>query len=228
MRKHVESDSIKPCVLTQDDLIELSDVVRDGFPEEHGFSVTAEFNNVNIDMGSIEEFLTYKKLPDVLENLIMRAWYPKKYFNVREIEKDIHVTFDNLYSILSTDGDDETWAIGKHKQVLRILNERTDKFHSIKDIPRRDFFISIIIGLWITLIIGFVPTLDFLYITIFSISSTYLIMKYVNWARWSLPRGTRIIIRSNKATLWGMNVKDLIPIVVSILGLILSASQIFR
>ncbi len=231
-KEYIERSNVGPCRLERSDLIELANVAREGLPEEHGFEVLAEFENTQGDWSSVEEFLKHKKLPNEPRELTLRAWYPKTYRNIRQIEKSIDIRFGSLGSYATVAGNDETWVIGKHNQVIRFFERKSNRVHLVTEraekVIKSDLLLSVVIGLWIVGVFSMIANVGLAYAILFSVSSTYLLLKYLGWAKsWKFTR-VKISLKSRTGfVLLGMETKDAIPIAISILALIISLVQIF-
>lgn len=229
-KEYVEESNIGHCLLEGTDITQLTKIVRTDFAEDYGFEIQAEFGNVQGYWNSIEELLEHKGLPNTPRELILNAWYPRNYQKLTEISESVRISFGSLGSYISVSGFKESWVIGKHEQIARFFEEKSRiKFLSemSEKVLKSDFFASIMVGLCVIGILK-LAHVDLAYAILFSISSTYIMLKYLSWA---MKKIKRVDIRLKTRTRFlplGMESKDVIPIIISILALVVSVIKLFK
>lgn len=235
-KEYVEKSSIGHCLLQKEDIIALTNKARDEFPNNHGFEIQAAFGNVQGYWNDIFEFLKLKGLPNTPQELIFNVWYPmspeieRSVQDVTEIKKSVRISFGPLGSYIIVSSINELWVMGKHEQITRFFEEKYSRINFLKErsekILKSDLFASMIVSLWV---IG-ISKLDsavLSYAILFSISSTYITLKYLNWARKKIKIVNINLKPRTRFVLLGMEANDVIPIIISILVLIVLVIKLF-
>jgi hypothetical protein len=144
-------------------LPELVEIVKISFPpseREDDLRIEVDLLTLSIRANSIEEFLSHKELPEVLNNIEIRmiGWD-----NESNIDKSVYLTIDyrnhGKRIWLSVSGYDQTWVLGKYALIEGFLREK-EKTATIKKPSRfQDLGFLTKIGLiiaFLTLVIGLV------------------------------------------------------------------------
>ena len=221
IKTYEEHSWLRTCTVRRADLRALCRVVREGLPANAGFEIIAKLRNDEVTLGSIDELFQMEDLPDTPKELTIRSWFPNSYRSVSDIEQHISVCFSPLYSSVSVDGREETWVLGKHRQVVRFFESRYGKLRAFRRLFSGTFVVSIVIGACIVFVVRAIIDWGILYPTIMSIALTYLLSRYIDGSK-SLEKGPRVILGERTPRFLGMEIKELIPIVLSVLGIIVS------
>lgn len=230
MEKYSEYYSIARCRIKPDDLFNLEKAVQSGFPEESQFEVSTEFRNLKLSAKSVAELLKHDQVPDELVTLSLSCRYYGG--NLMSIDKSVTIAFSTLGSHVWIEGKDEIWVAGKHQSLVRffdsICGSGKPRLPLKPSFLRADLFVSLAIGLWFVAAYQVVSQLDLFFSSLFSVSSVYLLAKYVDWARWgTTSEAVKIVIRQKKFSFLNMEPKEIIPIVISLASLVVSIFRLF-
>lgn len=218
-----ETKFIKATSFNKDDLIILSKLAQEGIPdEEHFFKIYVKYNNASVEFDTVEEIFDNEDLPDVLDDLTIACWFPRFVTDgSNTLKKSTHIDL-NMHPQFSVGGVDEFWVRGKAQKLSEFFEEKAWKKRStiITNIARNNFTMSVIIGLWLVCLVIYISRMPIFYSIIISISSVYLILKYVAWSifhpLYQLAIGVKIVLRGKEKLVLGMEQKEWIPIVINI------------
>lgn len=114
-KKHTQLGRIK---LTKNDLEEFIALMNHSSKEKDHFYISTELPDSKISERDLESFMQHKELPKILDNITISmslAWD-----NFAE-KKNAYLSLDNISNSLSVDGSDQTWVLGKHKQLMDYI-----------------------------------------------------------------------------------------------------------
>jgi len=127
MKQYTKSSKIGRTKLTKNDLSELVALINSGI-DFRGISaikedveITAYLSNLNIREYGLENFLRHTDLPRILDFIVFerRGWSES-----RDIDKTVHLLLGRGASILTVNGQDQTWVLGKHKQLTDYIKSK--------------------------------------------------------------------------------------------------------
>lgn len=128
MKQYKQTGSIEACRLTRQDILELGQLIRQGFDASDpriSLDVSVNLPRVKIESNNIDQFLADRELPDKFDRLSMRIVDVGEGVTAR---KYISVDLDAAYSNLSVTGLDETWVLGKYSQISTFLKRKRPWF----------------------------------------------------------------------------------------------------
>ena len=219
MKRYTKSGEIHPCRLQRNDLLRLSEIVKETFPisdREEDFQVSTNLPNISINENSIEDFLKHEELPDKFNELSIEI---KGWSENREIDKSVRMTFSRLYMDLYVDGTDETWVLGKYSQIANFLRERRPWFWAVhKVFP---FISGIIFVLSLAGLTYFIKAEEIIYSISTALFLTAWIFATVFYLKGTFLPYTQIILTPKESFFNKQNVTVIIAVlslIVSIIG----------
>ena len=223
MKKYTKLESIHPCRLERNDLLELIKIVKETFPvsgRKEDFEIYTTLPNISISSNSIEDFLKHEELPDELNKLSFNiiGWSKN-----REIDKSVRMTFYNNYIDLDIDGREQTWVLGKYSQITDFLRKKRPWFWALHKLS--PYIRGIIAG--IIPVLSLIVTVELIKAKaiIYSISTALLLIAWVFaivfYFKGTLLPYTKIIITPKKSFFNKENITIIVLVltfIVSIIG----------
>jgi len=216
MIKYTKLESIHPCRLERNDLLELIKIVKETFrvsDRKEDFEISTNLPNISIRSNSIEDFLKHEELPDELNRLSFNIIGWSKNL---EIDKSVRMTFYNNYINLNINGREQTWVLGKYSQITDFLKKKRPRFWVLLKI------FPIITGIIPFVSLGALVRFIKAGVMIYSASTALFLIAWI-FATIFYFRGTFLpytqIILIPKKSLFN---KESIAIIVAVLSLIIS------
>jgi len=216
MKEYTKSGEIHPCRLQRNDLLRLSEIVKEALPisdRKEDFQVSTNLPNISINENSIEDFLKHEELPDKFNGLSIRiiGWS-----GGQQIDKSVRMAFGKNFIDLHVSGIDQTWVLGKYSRIANFLREKRPWFWAVhKVFP---FITGTIPVLSITGLSYFVKTGQIIY----SISTALFLIAWI-FATVFYFKGTFLpytqIILTPKESFFN---KQNVTVIIALLSLIVS------
>jgi len=223
MKEYTKSESIHPCRLERNDLLELIKIVKETFSvsdRKEDFKIYANLPNITIESNSIEDFLKHEELPDKLYSLSFNiiGWSKN-----REIDKSVRMTFCNYFINLDINGREQTWVLGKYSQITDFLRKKRPWFWALHKVSPyiRGIIAGIIPVLSLLVTIEFIKAKAIIYsisTALFLIVGLFAIVFYFKGT--FLPY-TRIILIPKKSFFNKENITIIVlvsSLIISIIG----------
>jgi hypothetical protein len=115
----------KPCFLDQEDLINLSRLIQEGFTRaevERYFRVSTTLGQTRVFSNSMGDFLVQQELPDKISDLSfwIEGWDRKTRF-----DKTVLLDFSRYSIQLQVEGTDPVWVYDKFSGIMKFLKTKT-------------------------------------------------------------------------------------------------------
>jgi hypothetical protein len=115
----------KPCFLDQEDLINLSRLIQEGFTRaevERYFRVSTTLGQIRVFSNSMGDFLVQRELPDKISDLSfwIEGWDRKTRF-----DKTVLLDFSKYSIQLQVEGTDPVWVYDKFTGIMKFLKSKT-------------------------------------------------------------------------------------------------------
>lgn len=125
MKEHRKSTNFGRIYLTKKDLEDLVNLINEGAEKLEGstfFTIETKIADVSISEDNLETFFLHKELISDIEEIHIYLNHKSETTGPR----NIFLNFGNYSNNISVSGTDQTWVLGKHKQLLDyILTKRT-------------------------------------------------------------------------------------------------------
>ena len=216
---------ISPRTIAMEQLERFLSTVSSDVQPEHGVTLSADVENAKIRVNSIDELVTHERIPDDLWNLTIRVWEPRQYSNVHQISKSVYLSLDSLGTAVSVEGIDETWAVGMAQRLRQFFDQSRPFKDVFVPILRGRVARSLILGAWFVLSVKVVTALPLGYALLFSVSSAYLMLRYLLWSIIPYTRGSKVRIRQQARAIFGMNRREFIELILLGAMFIISLAQ---
>lgn len=228
MLTHHETKKIESCNITRDDLSQLLTIVKKDYPPNFGLELLAEYENVNAKWNDIDEMFSTPNLPDQLLNFTIRVWTPEVYYQLSELNYKVDITINNLYPSFSVSGSNEIWVLGKRDQLLKFFEKKISNQYKILKIVHNYFMVSIFISVGLVFLLNYVLSAQLIIQLLYTITFVYFSLLYVNWVQWGLNNNVKLVIRKNISTLLGKERKEIIELLLTFIGLVISIIQTLK
>lgn len=208
-------------VLTLDDLRQLLRLLLENAPPNVRLSVTAKYEDVTIEVSSLDALLAHDDLPDTLDYLAI---------NVGDREHSngpIHIYIhDQLYSNIEVCGSDRAWVIGKETQLVEFFARKLHHVHRVRYIFARRWLASVVLGLAAGLLIRFAQNINPLIFVLAAISLLHLGNRYISWIGRSARGLSRIEIRPRGRRIPRDQIANYVSIVIACLSLVVAFADL--
>lgn len=223
MKKYKKEGQITPCKLNKDDLYELVQIIKKNLKKSNEVKLYISYNPTELDIqeNSIDELLKHNELPNTINQLSLRI---QVFDENLEIIKTVDLRFYNSFINLRVEGLEETWVLGKYKQIHNYLNKKKPWFLFILRIyPLFYFLLGAFFPVSILGLVYFISEDKILYSISSLIFLISLVLLNIFKVKSTLFPYTQIIIKPKNVFIN----KENIVIVSSIVGLFISIIGLF-
>lgn len=128
MKEYTISSKIGRTKLTKNDLSELLALINSGIPVRgitgdiyEDVKITAYLSNITIIEYGLENFLNHTDLPKILNFIVFNR---SGWSESRSLDKTVHLLLGSGSSVLTVNGQDQAWVLGKHAQITDYLKSK--------------------------------------------------------------------------------------------------------
>ena len=225
MEKYTERVTVYASSLDREEIDEFISIARSDFPADHGFDIDLEHENVELRASSMDELASNDRIPDQLNNLTIRVWEPRSYSGVGQLRRSVYFSVGALGPHVTIDGVDETWVAGMNQRLQRFFDRKRPRSTRVRQLLRHRVTMSALVGIAFVLNLQVASRLSIWHSLLFAIASIYLLAVYINWAVWAFAGEVRIHLRKTTRQFLGMERKDSLPIIISLVILVVMAAQ---
>jgi hypothetical protein len=141
-KRYEKHGRIKPCVLTRDDILELTAIIQRTFtkPEiDRYFRISTVINHTRVFSNSAEHLLSLEELGDRVGDLAfwIEGWDQKTRF-----DKNILLDFSKYSIQLNVEGTDPVWVYDTYNSIITYLKKKIAWYYPV--IIMEKFFIFFI------------------------------------------------------------------------------------
>jgi hypothetical protein len=124
-KRYERTGEAKPCFLDQEDLLNLSRLIQEGFTRdevERYFRVSTPLGQTRIFTNSMGDFLVQPELPDKISDLSfwIEGWDRKTRY-----DKTVLLDFSKYTIQLQVEGTDPVWVYDKFGAIMKFLKSKT-------------------------------------------------------------------------------------------------------
>lgn len=124
-KRYERQGRIKPCSLSRDDLVQLSQLIQETFtkPEvERYFRVSTTVGDTRVFSHSMEDFINQPEFRESISSLSfwIEGWEKKTRF-----DKNVLLDFSKYSIQLHVSGTDPVWVYDKFNKIAKFLNDKT-------------------------------------------------------------------------------------------------------
>lgn len=145
-KRYEKHGRIKPCVLTRDDILELTAIIQRTFTKaeiERYFRISTVVNHTRVFSNSPEHLLGLEELGERVADLAfwIEGWDQKTRF-----DKNILLDFSRYSIQLNVEGTDPVWVYDTYNRIITYLKKKTVWYYPIIIMEKSIiFFITIVL-----------------------------------------------------------------------------------
>jgi hypothetical protein len=218
MRSYTKRVRLHPCRLEKPDLLRLVEIVEEVIPvseiKQH-FRISTDLPTIKIEENSVEDFLKHGDLPNKLNELSILIF---RLNESGETERSVYLSFTSTYIVVSVEGLDETWVLGKFEQITQFLKEKRPWFWALSG--AFPYIFSIVLTLSVISAIFLIRAqqiIPVVFMTIFFIATVFASVFHVKGT--FLPY-TQVILTPKEGFLNKQNITFIIAILTLVVAII--------